>query len=76
MEIGSGKIGEVGAFSAKIEKGKLVLTIDAAVPSAGAVGSLKLEMDSGIVMDAIAKAIPGQVDDAVIAVMKAALAQI
>ena len=74
MEVGKVEIGKVGEFDAKIEKGALVLNLGMNVGQAGVEGGLVVKVHMDVVLDVIAKAIPGQVDDAVIAVIKAAVA--
>lgn len=73
MQIVNTNLGTVGNFELKLEGGKLVIITKASYDKGGVDGSLNLSVDSSVILDLIAKAIPGQVDDAVIAVMKAAL---
>ncbi len=67
-----GPIGITGAsYSVLFHGGKLLAKVEYV---AGAIdGSINLSVDSDKVLDAIAAAIPGQIDDAIIAVIKAAL---
>lgn len=67
-------LGKVGTIDIKLEKSKLVIDTKIKVEVAGLETGLVVSVDSVVVLDAIAKAIPGQVDDSVIAVMKMALA--
>ena len=66
-------ISNFGDFEAKINAGKLVLTLKMGMPTGEVKGGLEVEVETGLVLDAIAKAIPGQVDDAVFNVIKLAL---
>lgn len=69
--IADGNIGNSAKYSVAFKEGKLVAELDA---NEGAfVGGLVVKIDAGQVLDAIAKAVPGQLDDAVIAIIKAAL---
>lgn len=72
VEIVEGNLGTVGKYDIEFKAGKLVAEVTAAVPVGEA--GLVIKIDSGAVIDAIAKAIPGQVDDAILGVIKAALA--
>jgi hypothetical protein len=69
-----GNLGTVGQYDLEFKGGKLVGTVKAAV-SVGEV-SMGLSIDSAAICDAIAKAIPGSVDDALLAVLKAALKEV
>lgn len=72
-EIVKGAIGDKGAYDVAFKAGKLVAKIDAnlGVCSAGVV----IEVSIDDVIDAIKAAIPGQIDDAVLDLLKAALAK-
>lgn len=70
-QIAEGKIGAVGKYDVEFKGGSLVLEI-AAEAGPGSVG-LKVEVSSAQVIDAIEKAIPGQLDDMVLELLKAAL---
>lgn len=61
---------------AKIElaAGKIILSM--ALDSKGLGGELKLSLDSEYFLDELAAKIPGQIDDAVLAVLKAAFKQL
>lgn len=71
-DIVDGKLGSVGAYDVEFKGGKLVARISAAAPF-GLEGAMELSLSSDMVLDAIAKAIPGQIDDAVISLIKSAL---
>ena len=74
MELVNEKLGEVGNFKAEIgNKGILSVELDGAYAKAGLTAGVVVKLDSSIILDLIAKAIPGAVDDAIIAVMKQAL---
>ena len=70
-EIAKGSLGSNGDYDIEFKAGNLVAT------AKGGVGGLKVgvvvELDSDIVLDAIAKAIPGTIDDAVIGLIKSTL---
>jgi len=70
-EVVNEQLGKVGHVGVSISGGKIVAEVDAGLP----VGSAKivLELDACAVLDAIAAAIPGTIDDAIIGVAKAAL---
>lgn len=70
-ELVEGNLGTVGKYDVKFEGGKLVaeLSAEAGPLEAGVV----VKLDAGKVLDALAAAIPGTFDDAVIGVAKAAL---
>lgn len=70
-EIVQGPLGSVGKYDVSFSGGKLVATVSAAEGPAGI--NVSLVLDAGQVLDAIAKAIPGTFDDAIISVAKAAL---
>ena len=72
-ELAHGNLGTVGKYDLEFKEGSLVLQIDAdmVVGSAG----LVVKVDSSKVLDALAKAIPGTIDDAVFAIIKTALAK-
>lgn len=67
-DIVEGKLGEVGGYDLEFKGGKLTFEIKLNV----GVG-VKAEVGAEAVIDAIAKAIPGQIDDAILGVLKAAL---
>lgn len=71
MDMVQGKIGTVGDYDIQFVEGKLVITAKAnyGVGSTSVVQSL----DAGAVLDALAKAIPGTIDDSIIGVIKAAI---
>lgn len=71
MELIKKQLGAEGEAAVVIEAGKLSLV--AKFDSKGLDGELKLSVDSDYFMDELAKKIPGQIDDAVIALLKSAL---
>lgn len=72
QDVAQGVIGNTGiAYQINFVSGKLVASASLAGPAVGA--SLSISVDSDHVLDAIAAAIPGKIDDALIAVIKAAL---
>ncbi len=70
-ELVGGALGSVGKYDVAFKEGSLVIEVDANV----AVGSAGLVVKVGAksVLDAISKAIPGQIDDAIIALLEKAL---
>lgn len=70
-EIVSGQVGPETKYAVKFEGGKLVVSggFDSKIFDAG----LTLALDTDAVIDELAKAIPGQIDDAVLQLVKAAL---
>lgn len=72
-DILDGKIGAVGGYDLEFKGGKLTFVVDVAAPGGLVEGKLGVGVDAGAVLDAIAKAIPGTIDDAIIGVAKAAL---
>lgn len=67
----SGPVGGAGKYSVDFKDGNLVAVLEVAEGPFS--GNLLAKIDAGQVLDALAKAVPGQLDDAVIAVIKAAL---
>jgi hypothetical protein len=70
-QIVEGNLGEVGKYDIDFKEGKLCVELTAAVGPLDA--GLVVKLDAGKVLDALAKAIPGQIDDAFIAMAKQAL---
>lgn len=71
-DIVDGKIGTVGEYDVEFKGGKLVAKVSAK-PAEGVNAEMLVEVEASLVLDAIARAIPGKIDDAVIGVIKAAL---
>lgn len=75
-ELANGKVGEVASYDLKLENGDLIATGSASVKVEGIeVGSasIVLKIEGAAVLDVIAKAIPGTLDDAILGIAKAAL---
>ncbi len=70
-EIVEGNLGSVGKYDVEFKEGNLVVEVDASFGPGSA--GLVIKVGAGAVLDAIAKAIPGQIDDAVIGLIKKAL---
>lgn len=64
-------IGAEGSLDLKLEGGKLVI-VGKHVHASGEI-DLSISEDAGYFLDKLAALIPGQIDDAVIAIIKAAL---
>ena len=73
-DLAQGPLGQVGKYDVKFDSGFLVVSASANIPP-GESFDASLSVDSDKVLDAIAAAIPGKVDDAVIALIKLALKQ-
>ena len=71
MEIVKGSLGPEAGYEVKFEGGKFVVGINYAGAELG--GGLNIALDIDMVINAIEKAIPGQIDDAVLNLVKAAL---
>lgn len=70
-DIVSGPVGSVGKYDVAFIGGQLVLSVDASMELGSA--GVNVKIDAGKVLDALAKAIPGTIDDSVIALIKAGL---
>lgn len=73
-ELVSGELGKVGAYKLVFMGGKLVLSAEIVGGPLGVEASVKL--GAAELIDAIAAAIPGKVDDAILGVIKAALLEV
>lgn len=72
MDIVDGQIGNIGAYDVEFKAGKLVAKVNA---SAGGVADVALVVTVGAeqVIEALKKAIPGTIDDAILEIAKQAL---
>lgn len=70
-EIVSGKIGAVGNYDVKFEGGKVIIE-GIAAQDFGSIGVV-LKLDASVILDAMARAIPGQLDDMIFAAVKSSL---
>lgn len=70
MDIVEGQVGTHGDYDLELVEGKLKLVAKYAVPGIG--GQMVMELDGAYFIDKLAALIPGSVDDAVFAVLKAA----
>jgi len=70
-EIAQGNLGPDAKYDIKFESGQLVAELDAQLCASSA--GLVVKLDAGQVLDALAKAIPGTIDDAVFGAIKAGL---
>jgi hypothetical protein len=71
-----GKIGDVGSYDVEFKGGKLVAKAGVAHDPAAGVSlkaDVSIEIGAAAVLDALAKAIPGTFDDALISLAKGAL---
>lgn len=72
-----GKIGSVGTYDVEFRAGKFIARVDVsheATEGVGVSADVELSIDAGKVIDAIARAIPGHFDDAVLELAKKLLA--
>lgn len=67
----SGNLGKDAKYDVAFKEGKLVLELDADFGLL--TGGVVVKVDASSVIDAIEKAIPGQLDDAVLEMLKGAL---
>lgn len=74
-EIAQGNIGEAGKYDVEFKDGFLVVTGNAELPPGESI-YLSIKVDSNRILDAIQEAVPGKIDDAVIAVIRAVLKQV
>lgn len=72
-ELVQGNLGEVAKYDVEFKEGKLVAAINAEAAQGMVEAGMVVKLDAGKVLDALAKAIPGTMDDAMIGVVKAAL---
>ena len=71
-----GKIGSLGAYDVEFKEGKLVAKAGVShepVPGVAVKADVSVEIGADAVIDAIAKKVPGQLDDALLGLLKAAL---
>ena len=71
-DIAQGDLGKIGHYDIAFKGGKMRAEISAD-SGVGVKGGAFIEADSDSVIDALCKAIPGQIDDALGAILKAAL---
>jgi hypothetical protein len=72
-EIVEGKIGTVGEYDLEWKEGKLVFVLRAKDPLGISSAGLEISLSAEAVLDSLAKAIPGTIDDAIFGLIKAAL---
>lgn len=76
-DIVDGKIGEVGAYDVEFKGGKLVakadLSVSEPIPGVEVKAGVSISISAESVIDAIAKAVPGQIDDVLLGLLKGAL---
>ena len=66
-------LGKVGTIDVKVEKAMLIVDTKLKIEVAGVAIDNIISLDACVVFDAIAKAIPGTVDDQIIGLIKSAL---
>lgn len=67
----AGELGPEAKYDVKIVEGKVIMAIKYDGVETDA--ELVVKIDAGLFLDKLAAAIPGQIDDAIIAVLKGAL---
>lgn len=71
-DLSSGPIGSVGKYDVAFKGGKLILTANMDLPP-GEKLNASFEVDANKVLDALKAAIPGKLDDLLIALIKSSL---
>lgn len=71
-DLASGPIGQVGSYDVHFKDGKLIAKAELSLPP-GESMSVLVGVDSDKVLDAIAAAVPGKLDDLLIGIIKSAL---
>ncbi len=75
-ELLKGSIGTVGNYDVEFKGGKLLASVNLAhdaTEGVGASANLSVSIDAAKVIDAIERAVPGPIDDAVLEIMKKVL---
>ena len=72
IDLAGGELGSEAKWDLDLKGGKLVLSARYAGLGGGA--DVSVSLDANYFVDELAKKIPGQIDDAIFAVLKAALA--
>lgn len=75
-DLAEGKIGDAGSYDVEFKDGKLVAKVGLAkdaVPGVSVHGDLSVEVSARAVIEALKKAIPGVIDDAVLELAAKAL---
>lgn len=70
-ELAQGEIGKTGEYELEYKEGKLRFTLD--IDTKGVDAGLYIDLDPDYFIDKLAKAIPGDLDDMVLAMLKSAL---
>lgn len=60
--------GDIGSYDVEYKEGKFVAKVGAG--KFGVSAEMEVKIDAAAVLDAIAKAVPGQIDDSIIEVLK------
>jgi len=71
LELASGDLGSEATYSAKLEAGMMKVSLDYKGAQTGA--GMFVSVDMGLMLDKLAETIPGQIDDAIIALLKGAV---
>ena len=71
-DLAGGPIGSVGSYDVKFSAGKLLVSAKVELPP-GESAAISLSIDSDKVLDAIAAAVPGKLDNMLIGLIKSAL---
>lgn len=75
-DIVEGSIGQIGSYDVEFKGGKLIAVVMAEKAELGISAGVKVEIKAEAVIDALAAAIPGSIDDAIFGVLKAALLKV
>jgi hypothetical protein len=75
-ELVHGNVGTVGTYDVEFRQGKLIARVDVhheATEGLGVSADVEVSLDAGKVIDALEHAIPGQLDDAVLELLRKVL---
>jgi hypothetical protein len=65
-DILDGKLGQLGSYDLEFKGGKLVFKLEAAHAPVGVSGGFFVQVGAKAVFEALKRAIPGQIDDAIL----------
>lgn len=71
QDLVGGSLGSIGKYDIAFKSGQLVIEVDAAAKAVSA--GLVVKVDGKQVLDALAKAIPGTIDDSIMGLIESAL---
>jgi len=73
QQLAQGPIGSVGSYDVKFQGSFLVAGMEAQASDSLVSGKLEIKLDGNKVIDALKTLIPGQIDDAIFEILRAAL---